>query len=265
MGERKVVNKFIPWNFDPEKACKVKLSNIGQFSVRMMLPFTVKCNACGEFMYAGKKFNTRKETANGEDYLGIAIERFYFKCVNCGSEFAIKTDPKSGGYVVEYGATQNAYIHMNERQLELEEKRLLEEAEGIDAIKALENRTEESKHEMDIYDALDTLQAQQRRTMNTDPEEALSIIRSREETKKQAEMQSQQEKKEDMEKELSEAIKRRQEEALKKSEEYISNIFSKPSKPASSKNSHLPHIKVVPRKKKSSAKPVISVLVNCIV
>lgn len=61
MGERKVVNKFIPWDFDPDKVAKVKLSNIGQFSVRMMLPFTVRCNSCGEFMYAGKKFNTRKE------------------------------------------------------------------------------------------------------------------------------------------------------------------------------------------------------------
>ena len=75
MGERKVVNKFIPWDFDPDKVAKVKLSNIGQFSVRMMLPFTVRCNSCGEFMYAGKKFNTRKENANGEDYLGIQIGR----------------------------------------------------------------------------------------------------------------------------------------------------------------------------------------------
>ena len=123
MGERKVVNKFIPWDFDPDKVAKVKLSNIGQFSVRMMLPFTVRCNSCGEFMYAGKKFNTRKENANGEDYLGIPIQRFYFKCVNCGAEFAIKTDPKNSTYVVESGATRNSNIQLNERQQEMEDQR----------------------------------------------------------------------------------------------------------------------------------------------
>ena len=147
MGERKVVNKFIPWDFDPDKVAKVKLSNIGQFSVRMMLPFTVRCNSCGEFMYAGKKFNTRKENANGEDYLGIPIQRFYFKCVNCGGEFAIKTDPKNSSYVVESGATRNSNIQLNERQQELEDQRKKEEAESMDAIKALENQTEEMKRE----------------------------------------------------------------------------------------------------------------------
>ena len=118
-----MVNKFIPWDFDPDKVAKVKLSNIGQFSVRMMLPFTVRCNSCGEFMYAGKKFNTRKENANGEDYLGIPIQRFYFKCVNCGAEFAIKTDPKNSTYVVESGATRNSNIQLNERQQEMEDQR----------------------------------------------------------------------------------------------------------------------------------------------
>ena len=106
MGERKVVNKFVPWDFDPDKVAKVKLSNIGQFSVRMMLPFTVRCSKCGEFNYQGRKYNTRKETAAGEDYLGIAIQRFYFKCTNCGGEFTIKTDPKNSTYVVESGLLQ---------------------------------------------------------------------------------------------------------------------------------------------------------------
>lgn len=263
MGERKVVNKFIPWDFDPDKVCKVKLSNIGQFTVRMMLPFTVRCNACGEFMYAGKKFNTRKETANGEDYLGIPIERFYFKCTNCESEFIIQTDPKNSSYAVVSGATRNSVLWKNERQLELEDKAKAEEAENMDAIQELENRTEESKREMDIYDALDTLQAQQRKTMNADPEEALEVIRKREQMKEKEKERKQLEDDENDEKELKEYLqKKREEEETKKESSYMNLFTQKPAEvkvlPSTAPKSGM---RLVVKKKKTEPKKVMKGLV----
>ncbi len=42
-----------------------------------------RCNTCGEYIYKGKKFNARKETVDGEDYLGIKIFRFYIKWSVC--------------------------------------------------------------------------------------------------------------------------------------------------------------------------------------
>lgn len=55
----------------------------------------------------GTKFNSRKEDVIGEDYLGIMIFRFYFRCTRCQAEIAMKTDPKNSDYIVETGASRN--------------------------------------------------------------------------------------------------------------------------------------------------------------
>jgi Saf4/Yju2 protein len=56
--------------------------------------FPIQCNTCGEYIYKGKKFNARKEVAEGEVYYGIKILRFYIKCTRCSAEITFKTDPK---------------------------------------------------------------------------------------------------------------------------------------------------------------------------
>lgn len=73
MGERKVLNKYFPPDFDPAKLPRMKRGKTNDMKVRMMLPMTVRCRTCGTFMYKGTKFNTRKEDVLGEDYLGITV------------------------------------------------------------------------------------------------------------------------------------------------------------------------------------------------
>jgi len=99
MGERKVLNKYIPPDFDPSKVPKGKRPADGQIKVRMMLPMSICCQTCGNFISKGTKFNSRKEDAKGETYLGLRIFRFYFRCPRCSGEIAMKTDPENSDYI----------------------------------------------------------------------------------------------------------------------------------------------------------------------
>ncbi|KAJ8607478.1 hypothetical protein CTAYLR_009424 [Chrysophaeum taylorii] len=153
MGERKVLNRYFPPDFDPLLVPKRKWDPYKQVEVRMMIPFSLQCNKCGEFMYRGKKFNSRKEDVMGDDYLGVRKYRFYIKCSVCSNEIAFKTDPQNNDYVCESGATRNFEIWKKGEECEKEE-----EEEG-NAMAALESRTLDSKMEMDILDALDEIKA----------------------------------------------------------------------------------------------------------
>lgn len=90
MGERKILNKYIPPDFDPAKIPRKKISNTKQPVIRNMCPMKIRCNFCGHYIDKGTKFNERKEEVIGEKYLDlIKIFRFYLKCSNCSSEIVM--------------------------------------------------------------------------------------------------------------------------------------------------------------------------------
>ncbi|KAF4353793.1 hypothetical protein CsatB_006997 [Cannabis sativa] len=129
----------------------------------MMLPMSIRCNTCGNYIYKGTKFNSRKEDVVGETYLGIQIFRFYFKCTRCSAELAMKTDPQNSDYVVESGAMRNFEPWRDEDEQVDKEKQKRELEEVGDAMKSLENRTLDSKREMDIMAALDEMKSMKSR------------------------------------------------------------------------------------------------------
>ncbi|XP_028070811.1 splicing factor YJU2-like isoform X2 [Camellia sinensis] len=87
-------------------------------------------------------------------YLGIQIFRFYFKCTNYSAELTTKTDPQNSDYVVELGASRNFEPWRAKDEEADKEKQKRETEEMGDAMKSLENRTLDSKREMDILVAL---------------------------------------------------------------------------------------------------------------
>lgn len=117
---------------------------------------------------------------DGEDYYGIKIFRFYIKwyarryyspiplphyypSTLCSAEITFKTDPKNTDYTAEHGASRNFEPWREERAAEEEDKLAKLEEEENNPMKVLENRTTDSKREMDILDALQDIRARNAR------------------------------------------------------------------------------------------------------
>ncbi|KAL3766813.1 hypothetical protein ACHAW5_009705 [Stephanodiscus triporus] len=165
MGERKVLNKYIPADFDPKLVPRGTRPKDDLVTVRMMLPFTIQCTTCSTFLYRGRKFNSKKESMKGIEgkYLGIQRFRFYIKCSDCSRPITFLTDPKNTDYEMESGGTRNYEVWHDERKTNEEFERRIEEDEKLDSMKALENRVLESQREMAELDALEEIRAMNQR------------------------------------------------------------------------------------------------------
>lgn len=169
----------------------MKLAKNRQYTVRLMAPFNMRCVTCGEYIYKGKKFNARKEDVEDQTYLGIRIYRFYIKCTRCLQEISFKTDPRNTDYEIEAGATRNFMaLKLAEEQAKKELDELKEE-EASNPMKLLENRTQQSRNEIELLESLEELKDLNRRQRNVDYDEMLMQYNT-EETEREREERLQQ-------------------------------------------------------------------------
>jgi hypothetical protein len=163
MGERKVLNKYIPPDFDPALVPRgTKLSaKDGTVDVRMMLPFTLQCDNCHTFLYRGRKFNSKKEPMGGAEgkYLGITRWRFYIKCTHCSRPITFLTDPQNADYELESGGTRNYEMKKDQEEHTAAHQAELDQKAAINPMAALESRVVESKKEMADLDNLEEIRA----------------------------------------------------------------------------------------------------------
>jgi hypothetical protein len=93
----------------------------------------------------------------------LSNEYLQYLSTLCSAEITFKTDPKNTDYQAEHGASRN-FEPWRDEEVTQEEDRLakLEEEEN-NPMKVLENRTSDSKREMDILDALQDIRARNAR------------------------------------------------------------------------------------------------------
>ncbi|KAG6318633.1 hypothetical protein E4U22_005217 [Claviceps purpurea] len=187
MSERKVLQKYYPPDFDPRDITRRRGGRKGQEqsgtriqTVRIMAPFSMKCTTCGEFIYKGRKFNSRKETNMEHKYLNIQIFLLHIKCTRCSAEIILRTDPKNNDYAMVKGAVRNAEPWRNRvAEEESVEERLdrleREEAEAAgeeekNAMADLEAKNADAKLEMAAGDMLDKIRQRNARIHQSEKE-----------------------------------------------------------------------------------------------
>jgi len=173
---------YYPPDFDSTKLMPLKMlrpkGQVQAMNIRMMFPFTMICDACGEYNYTGTKFTARVEDIKHEMYLGIKVYRFYGRCKHCWAEFTFKTDPKNSDYTMESGGkrTYEAWkdADMMESQLKAEKER---EAE-MDQMKALEQKSVDVQAEIQRIEDLDAIRTMNKRLGARDQtiEDALAFL-----------------------------------------------------------------------------------------
>lgn len=95
------------------------------------------------------------------DYLHMKLTTLYSTL--CSAEITFKTDPKNTDYAAEHGASRNFEPWRDEQAVEEEDRLAKLEEEENNPMKVLENRTVDSKREMDILDALQDIRARNAR------------------------------------------------------------------------------------------------------
>lgn len=102
-----------------------------------------------------------------------------FQCTRCLQEISFKTDPRNTDYEIEAGATRNFMaLKLAEEQAIREEEEAKEE-EANNPMKLLENRTKQSKNEIELLESLEELKDLNRRQQVVDYDTMLSAYNTK--------------------------------------------------------------------------------------
>lgn len=204
MSERKAINKWYPPDYDPSKVPKKEKSrNAGANKSRLMLPFSMKCLQCNEYIAARRKFNARKETTN-EKYMGFKIIKFHIKCPRCSNSIVFRTDPALAGFAPVEGGVRNYESLVKEPKIkpmetedeilsrlekeEEESKKFKEQQErrkknpfwqgrnetGSDVMTNLEEKLAKQQEDQEMHDHLVYLQAKANRLQESGGQDKLT-------------------------------------------------------------------------------------------
>ncbi|KAJ4306428.1 Pre-mRNA-splicing factor cwf16 [Collariella sp. IMI 366227] len=146
-------------------------------TVRLMAPFSLRCVACGEYMYRGRKFNARGNARRREIPGDSALPLLHSVHAVLGRDRVPDGPEESGlrdgaGREAEYGAVEERVGRggageegeTDDQRLDRLEREMAErEGRRRNAMAELEAKTEDAKREMAVADALDEIRSRNAR------------------------------------------------------------------------------------------------------
>ncbi|KAK9774361.1 putative Splicing factor YJU2 [Seiridium cardinale] len=170
MSDRQVIQEYYPPGFDPNRISRTrKRPQLGpKFEeCQWVVPFTVRCSRCGDYVYKGRRSDARKETT-GEKYKSLPVTRLHIRCPSCSSAISFKIRFQTGDYVCDSGAQrsrglQNTTTPAEQGTIEQSLDRLERREEERHAIVDLEAKALDAKREKVIADALDKIRLRNER------------------------------------------------------------------------------------------------------
>ena len=113
------------------------------------------------------------------------------------AEITYKTDPQHTDYIAEHGAKRNFEPWREERIINEQIKRKREEEEENNPMRALENRTNDSRREIEVMEALDEIRTTNARHEKIDLDELQKTLRKTSEEDRQEYLKKKKEQEQD--------------------------------------------------------------------
>lgn len=105
--------------------------------------------------------------------------KLIFQCTRCLQEISFKTDPRNTDYEIEAGATRNFMALKLAEELAQREEEEAKEEEANNPMKLLENRTKQSKNEIELLESLEELKDLNKRQQAVDYDTMLSAYNNK--------------------------------------------------------------------------------------
>jgi len=173
-------NFYVAPNFDHTKAAR--RTKTPYQTQRSMAPTHIRCEKCGHLLRKGTKQYSKLKKSFTEEYVGMPIYYISFRCPDCKSDMAIKTDPKTNFYLPMKGCTL-PFLKMEQERWKQEDGADDKNSDDeLDTLQRLEKLARQSRQEAKNDEFLENRIEESAHLDSADPSEVAERLRMQDES-----------------------------------------------------------------------------------
>jgi len=174
-------NFYIGPNFDAGKA--VRRTKSAYQTQRSMAPTHIRCEKCGHLLRKGTKQYSKLKKSLTEEYVGMPIYYLSFRCPDCKSDMAIKTDPKTNFYLPMKGCSLPFLKMEQERWKQEDGDEDKNSDDELDTLQRLEKLARQSREEARNDEFLENRLEESANLDSANPSEVADQLRMQDEAR----------------------------------------------------------------------------------